>query len=433
MSATSQVLILRKDRQSALALSRFCAANHLEASVVDTRGAALEHLALRAPAVLITDLCFDDLSPDRWLRVLGRYPDTALIGTMRPGDGWSPDRKTRQRLFELIDANTPAEQVFGHLRRALQYITLRRRKQGSSPERERFDSQLEWLLWKLNSEADARREQGLAIVLAIRHSLTQGLGLGSLITQSHLLQLEHAGRGGGGESMTRLIASADSIGNWLQNLDTIQKELQYRPDTAISSSDGIARVFEEIALDTRDLLACREHRLFLPEETPEYGLKLAPRALKIILSELILNAMKFSPPRSSIHLVSSRAGDAHVYMCLSDVQNMRGGVAGIPRDMESRIFEPFTRLNNICDERYLNALPGLGSDMGIGLHLVQTLVARVGGTAQVYEIMDYSRLPEPIRRVSAQILLPITHEAAGEHVEEAPSRTTFELFALPGH
>jgi two-component system CheB/CheR fusion protein len=93
-----------------------------------------------------------------------------------------------------------------------------------------------------------------------------------------------------------------------------------------------------------------------------------PRRLRQITSNLMSNAIKFTPTGGRVWV--SLVRQDHV-MELS----VRDSGKGIPREFLAKLFEPFSQL----DRSMTRAQPGLG----IGLALVRSLVERQGGTIEV--------------------------------------------------
>lgn len=92
------------------------------------------------------------------------------------------------------------------------------------------------------------------------------------------------------------------------------------------------------------------------------------RRTRQILSNLLSNAAKYSPPEAPIGVTASRAGD-RVLLEVSDQ-----GV-GIPAALQDRIFEPFFQAEPAATRRV--------GGLGVGLHLVRELCEAMGATVGV--------------------------------------------------
>jgi PAS domain S-box-containing protein len=94
-------------------------------------------------------------------------------------------------------------------------------------------------------------------------------------------------------------------------------------------------------------------------------------ALKLeqILSNLIGNALKFTPPGGKVSIVTSNEASGKLVVEVSDT-----GI-GIPADALSRIFLPFEQSDSSIHPRY--------GGLGLGLSIVRALVHAHGGTLEV--------------------------------------------------
>ena len=93
--------------------------------------------------------------------------------------------------------------------------------------------------------------------------------------------------------------------------------------------------------------------------------------LEQILSNLIGNALKFTPKGGKISIVTRNEESGRLVIEISDT-----GI-GIPADALSRIFSPFEQGDSSIHRRY--------GGLGLGLSIARTLVKAHGGTLEVRE------------------------------------------------
>jgi signal transduction histidine kinase/ActR/RegA family two-component response regulator len=127
-------------------------------------------------------------------------------------------------------------------------------------------------------------------------------------------------------------------------------------------------VIHHVADVGRTLCESRGQRLDIRvPETPVF-IHGDPARLAQILSNLVNNAVKFTPDGGQISL-SAKVIDDRVHLCVSDT-----GI-GIPADKLDSVFDMFTQAS---------ALPGKQAEgLGIGLHLVKRLARLHGGSVSV--------------------------------------------------
>jgi PAS domain S-box-containing protein len=123
-----------------------------------------------------------------------------------------------------------------------------------------------------------------------------------------------------------------------------------------------------LAVETeRPAIEARGHRLELRCETEPLPVQADPARLKQVLSNLLTNAAKFTPPGGEIEVSVERSGqDAAI--------RVRDNGMGIPRERLRWIFDLFAQLEGKPE----GAIGGLG----IGLSLVRRLVEMHGGTVE---------------------------------------------------
>ena len=123
----------------------------------------------------------------------------------------------------------------------------------------------------------------------------------------------------------------------------------------------------------RDVLAslspsARENQLEVASALGETTLVADPRRLRQIVTNLVGNAIKFTPPGGTID-VSLETRDGSVVLRVHDTGE------GLPPDAVAHAFEPFWQADGSTTRSH--------GGLGIGLALVRHLVDRHGGTISV--------------------------------------------------
>jgi signal transduction histidine kinase len=118
----------------------------------------------------------------------------------------------------------------------------------------------------------------------------------------------------------------------------------------------------------RPLLA--QHRHTLDVSVPASGLLLDADLDRIVqvLSNLLTNAAKYTPPGGRVALVASASADRVVIACEDDGP-------GIPEDLMPKLFDPFAQGPRALDRRE--------GGLGLGLALARTFTELHGGTISV--------------------------------------------------
>jgi signal transduction histidine kinase len=115
----------------------------------------------------------------------------------------------------------------------------------------------------------------------------------------------------------------------------------------------------------RPLLAQRDHALDVSVPARGLGLDADIDRIVQVLSNLLSNAAKYTPPGGHVSLTATAAGDRVVIACEDDGP-------GVPADLVPKLFDPFAQ-----GPRALDRLEG---GLGLGLSLARTFTERHGGT-----------------------------------------------------
>jgi signal transduction histidine kinase/CheY-like chemotaxis protein len=123
------------------------------------------------------------------------------------------------------------------------------------------------------------------------------------------------------------------------------------------------------ALDaTRSFIDAREHSLTVSVPEQPLVLDADPVRIEQIITNLVLNAAKYTPPKGIVVVSASRQHDEAVI-------RVRDNGIGIPGDLLPRVFDMFTQGDR--------SLAHSGGGLGVGLTIVRKLVELHGGTVGV--------------------------------------------------
>jgi two-component system, NtrC family, sensor histidine kinase GlrK len=150
----------------------------------------------------------------------------------------------------------------------------------------------------------------------------------------------------------------------------------------------IRRIIERVTAD--QALAARARGLVFDTAIEDVMLAADPEKLRVVLDNLVSNAIKFSPQGGRVRIVARLDGDALELDVIDEGQ-------GIPPADRARIFDPF----------YQGANPGAGPvrGTGIGLSVVKEYVFAHGGGVEVIESRGgaHFRVRLPIEQTGAAI------------------------------
>jgi len=373
-------------------------------------GEALRVAATQTFNIIVTEILFDAISSTEFLGALRRIAADAVIViyTAQEERRTGPDRRLGN-VFEFLTKPTPSHKLLGCLRRSLEFYNEKLRVMSLATQSDqRMRNKLEWLIWKEKRFFRNRISTERAFVENIRHSIMQGTGFGLLSTQIELLSLT----GVRDEKMVHipvdlfdeLLSTSADARCWLNSLDSIAQTFQATYQPEILSSNLINEILGECVSAIEPLRKVKDQPIHIDRANFSYDVVCSRASLCLVIRELLTNALKYSPDGSSVDVTCYPIGNSLCIAVLNDPIKSKGGITGVPAEMEQQVFEPFFRINNSYDERYRAE----ELSMGIGLAVVQSALSQTGATVHMHEITDYASEPEPRKRVVVEVVLP-TH------------------------
>lgn len=426
------VLCFDPDESSRQFLSGFLAENFFDPICVDRSAEAIQALVEKEPAIVIMEMHLEDVSALEFINIIRRITPSAvlLIYTSQNDRRKGSDRRLGN-VFEYVEKDARKEILLSHLTRAYSFYCEKKSTifyQTDHEDRMRY--QLEWLLWKQKTRIEEKMRFTGQIIDNIKHSISQGMGAGSIITLMDLMDMKKEVIEDGSRYIVHaslvdsLVASSQLLHKWLQGLDRVGQEFSRVHKEEILSSRKTEEVIETVIQDLSETCKIKNQSMILDQKKIAHSVIGNADVLDITLRELLSNAFKYSPENSEIHILRYRSGNAYAIAVINDIMRMDGGVTGLPEGNENEIFEPFFRLNNIFDERFQEGRSGLG----LGLTLIQKAIHQTGGQLFIREVVDHlSR--ERRKRIIAEIILPVgaseeaqSKSATGEKHDQTNSR-----------
>jgi PAS domain S-box-containing protein len=158
---------------------------------------------------------------------------------------------------------------------------------------------------------------------------------------------------------------------------------------------------------SRPMISTSRHELVADLAPDRLWLDADPARITQVIANLLNNSAKYTEPGGNIWLTTHR--ERH-----HAVINVRDTGIGISRDMLSQIFQPFTQVDTAVDRRQ--------GGLGIGLTLVQRLVALHGGTVTAYSAGRGCGSTFEVRLPLVKGLIPQAREGASLTVTSSARR-----------
>jgi len=165
------------------------------------------------------------------------------------------------------------------------------------------------------------------------------------------------------------------------------------------------KIIGDIVYELQPLAAFESHRLVLSELAPRFNgvpLHLNWEFMRKAIRELLLNAMKFSPPGSPVTvLVESLYTRLLITILNSPLPATSDDPAGIPEEFRRVIFDPFFRISRVVHERYGTL------EYGLGLTYVEKVIQMHKGSIRCLTVEEQSGGQEARELIAFEIELPL--------------------------
>ncbi len=315
-------------------------------------------------------------------------------------------------LFAHATSAIPALELVAILKKAVAFVRQNRLQLAELKTRQQRRRQpAQWLMAKERGDKKEKLELAQSLIRNILHSASQGLGIGAVISYVDLLQMSVGAdnKMPNPEVFSALVKNAGAARQLLASFENILKGLQqvYSPENL--SAHEVQRVLSETVSAAETHRSIRNHRLIVPPPAFSGSAIASAAAIHDIIGELLLNAFKYSPAESDVSVMCYSTAEFISLAVINDIEQMRGGVTGIPVAQEGRLFEPFFRLNNTWDDRYQEQKLGLG----VGLTLAENAAQQIMSRLYVYEI----ELPGSASNATTQSSGEIVAELVMQKVE----------------
>ncbi len=413
--ARPRVLCIDADPSDLEMLAQSLSENGYEVEAASTPGRALEVMASARPDIIVTELAFAQMKPMELLRALRRMDPASLIIIHSTEPKW-PDATEQPPgiVFGFVEKSGCPSILLSHLRRAGAFIEEKGslNQIGTGDNDERLRRKLEWLIWKEKRLISSRHSAETLLLKNMKHSMSQGLGFGGLLTQIDLLEMMAKKSEGEvavpSRSFDALLAASNDLREWLDKLDRVGDILTRTFGTSSMPGSDLSSSVRQAASEVEHFRQIKSQRLIVSDMGYAHNVMCSREVLTFALRELFTNAFKYSPEESVIHLVRFTTGNTVSLSMINDIVPMGGGITGIPDEMEVLVFEPFFRINNTYDERFRDEELG----MGIGLSVVQSAISQFGGNLHLYEIVDHATDHVSKKRIVAEITLQVEQLSA---------------------
>ncbi|TGJ98342.1 DUF1577 domain-containing protein [Leptospira langatensis] len=400
-----RILHLDQDIETLLRVKSLLSENGFDVHSVAKVSEALDYSVKNSPSLIILDANLQNVNSEKLLRGLRRVSPGSIFIILSEVSKvhylswiWAHFEKSK---FDEVLVESVREALDFYDKRLGQYKVAKSDQIGLKGE-------IEWLLWKDYHRNTEQLSFGKNVLNNITHSMSQGLGLGSMLIQIDLAEYMMKEDGADyvvpNDIMNSILESKGILKDWIDKLDRIRQlfHLDVKPER-ISANDIMERIAVQVKKLTKIALI-KNNRIAFTNRNFFRDVSASKEVVDFVIHELLVNALKFSPKNTKIHVLVHNFSS---FLCIDILNEME--VFGNHSEIAEQQFslELFSRRSHNYDERFFSFDFGLG----IGLNLANHLAEKTGAKLAVREVVDHSKEIK-VKKVSAQILLPLMTEAA---------------------
>lgn len=402
------LLIIDPDKNNLIVEEGIFESRGIKTVTASSLARTLELLYKHTPKVVVTDFLPNDVDDIHLLRSIKKLHSETLIILRTDSSARNLDYiKKYDLVHKIISDTTTFETLFGYVKEAIKFHGEQDRKlHFTDKSKDWLKEELEWLLWKEEKNQHSQSSYGRKIMETIVHSIFQGMGVGSLLTLIDMMELEIQEEDGlckiSKATVNALIKNSETVRIVKEKLDNVIHVFDIEYPKELLKGEEIQGIIERAIEEIEPFRKIKKNMIKVDNihsKTDFYGNR---NLLNLAIKELLINAFKYSPEKAKIYISVLHYENEISIAILNPILSMPGGISGIPKEIEHKIFEPFFKINNVYDERFFQEDIGFG----VGLSVIQKGITEVGGKIHIYETIDHITEAKPVKKILAEMVLP---------------------------
>lgn len=286
----------------------------------------------------------------------------------------------------------------------------------NSEKVENLQSQLQWYKWEertINRDKSSMME---SLFHSLQISFNRAAGIGALVTLMELISGLAEKRDDGyfveADLFNAAIENAKMSKKTIEIFSEIDRLIDNELDLEQVSLMELHRVLSSVIDKMKPLAELKHQTLLLNRSGDQFTkMKVGINRTRIVeaLSEILVNAFKFSIPGSRIMVILFKKETGINLSVISEPEEEENGMKGIPLEYQNLVFEPFFRISKKVQQNYKTL------EIGLGLSLVEKIIIKHHGTISISNITDYTDISrEPVTKVLVEAVIPYAGSLKGE-------------------
>lgn len=412
MDDRDRILLVDDDEATLTVLETFLREEGYAVTTATNGREALEKLGQERYLVVITDLGMPVMDGGKLIKEIAKMKQAPLVIVLTGyNDADLVVKLMKQGVYDYIVKPVDHKDFVVRTDRAVKEAKLKMLKAVAEQDRyKRLEDQLEWYRFHERLTSDIKKMENTNLFENLHRSLSQGSGLGTLLTLFDFLLMTAVEKEHAFEVEKELFLQIK--GNMEEGYKAIRVFSQIediRTSTVDLKEVGAEHVYKLVGtaiLGLKEKAAINKHKVILSDYKTQFAgikLKVNDGYLNLLFEEIILNALKYSAPSTSVMVLADiDSGDFKISVINIPRKENKDGV---PMEYEQYVFEPFVRIDKYIQDQYKSL------DYGLGLTLVEKIVEKHNGKVYLHNITDYSDFEKSgVMKVICSVILPAVAE-----------------------
>ena len=242
---------------------------------------------------------------------------------------------------------------------------------------------------------------------SLKTNFSQGAGFGTLVTLAEMIS------GSPKNETDQYLIDSEILDLFLENIKVTEKALGIfaEIDWIISNPLSLERKSLQdfydlvcgVESELQKYLSVKNQKMIQSDLKPSFKnlfFEYNSDYMKKVVKEFLMNAMKFSEPKSNIVCILELKDEKIHFSVINKPLVDERGAIGILDEYQSIIFEPFFRLWNYTFEEFDTL------DYGLGLTLAEKILLKHGGNVNVTNLLDHSE-NQPETKAEFSFSIPV--------------------------
>lgn len=407
---TAPILVLEDEPINQTLISGILSHMDVTFQIASNGKEGLELLEENIFSIYIVDLMMPAMGGEEFIRELRKQiPDAVVLVQTTINVPETIVEVMKLQVFDYLFKPFDPDLFQKSVRSALEYHKYKlTEKERSNQISLKLRSQLEWLNYKEKRRVTDTSAHEKNLIYNLKTSMSQGAGVGALISMLELLQVGLKKEGdvcyASCEVLDLIFKNVDISKRMIDGITSISDILESNIELKQGPVSGILDRIHSLADDLAEIFTRKNIEFTISNLPHDSRIHMNLEALENILQELLVNSLKYSPRGGEISIMFHYSEGYFVISIKNDIDTAAGG-KGVPPEYEKLVMEPFIRFST-PDESVIHKEK---FSIGLGLSVVDHVARVHGGQFFIRNVMDHLK-KTPVTCVMAELLLPVSEE-----------------------